>query len=81
MFNDTFGGYVTLCSAKVPEFTVKIGGQTFTTEATDQLLPLGIQDSEGRDLCISGTSDGGPAVDGNIFILSVSLFPLVLDLG
>ena len=81
MFNETQGAYVTLCSAKVPkEFTVKIGGQTFTIEAADQLLPLQTQDDKGRDLCISGTTDGGPVLDGNIFILSVfSFFVLVLN--
>ena len=74
VFNESVGAYVTLCSAKVPgEFTVKIGGQTFTIEAADQLLPIQAQDDEGRDLCASGTTDGGPfaAADGNFFVLSV----------
>ena len=73
VFNGSVGAYVTLCSAKAPgKFAVKIGGQTFTTEAADQLFPLQLRDDQGRDLCVSGTADGGSADDGgNIFVLSV----------
>ena len=75
MFSKTYGAYVTLCSAKVPgEFTVKIGGLTFIIEPADQLLPIRAKDDKGRDLCISGTTDGGPVSDKNIFILSVFFF-------
>ncbi|KAJ3801452.1 aspartic peptidase domain-containing protein [Lentinula aff. detonsa] len=67
--NEDFGVYEVVCSATVPEFTVDIGGVTFTVDPADNLLPLGIQDDEGNDLCASGTFDGGPAEEGNIFIL------------
>ncbi|KAJ4500466.1 aspartic peptidase domain-containing protein [Lentinula lateritia] len=63
------GVYIVVCSATVPEFTVNIGGVEFTVDPADNLLPLGIQDDEGNDLCASGTFDGGPAEEGNIFIL------------
>ncbi|KAJ3773568.1 acid protease [Lentinula raphanica] len=67
--DEDFGVYVVVCSATVPEFTVNIGGVTFTVDPADNLLPLGIQDDQGNDLCASGTFDGGPAEEGNIFIL------------
>jgi len=63
------GVYVTLCSATVPEFTVEIGGVTFTVDPADNLLPLGENDEHGNALCASGTFDGGPAEAGNVFIL------------
>ncbi|KIK69883.1 hypothetical protein GYMLUDRAFT_236344 [Collybiopsis luxurians FD-317 M1] len=69
VFDEDFGVYVVVCSAKVPEFTVNIAGKVFTVDSADNLLPLGIQDDNGNDLCASGTSDGGPAEQGNIFIL------------
>ena len=75
VYNESQGAYVTLCSAKTPkEFTVKIGGQTFVIDTADQLLPIQTQDDEGRDLCMSGTTDGGPVADGNVFILLVFFF-------
>lgn len=49
------GVYIVVCSATVPEFTVNIGGVEFTVDPADNLLPLGIQDDEGNDLCASGT--------------------------
>ncbi|KAF9074548.1 acid protease [Rhodocollybia butyracea] len=63
------GVYVTLCSATVPEFTVNIGGVTFTVDPADNLFPLGESDEEGNALCGSGTFDGGPPEEGNVFIL------------
>lgn len=85
VMDEELGLYVVTCSAKVPEFTVDIGGQTFTVDPADNLLPLGENDEEGNPLCISGTVgellfcviggraliilDGGPAEAGNVFIL------------
>ncbi|KAF5376833.1 hypothetical protein D9757_008895 [Collybiopsis confluens] len=59
VFDDDFGVYVVVCSAKVPEFTVNIAGKVFTVDRADNLLPLGIQDGDGNDLCASGTSGRG----------------------
>ncbi|KAJ3990171.1 aspartic peptidase domain-containing protein [Lentinula detonsa] len=69
--DDDFGVYTVVCSATVPEFTVTIGGVSFTVDPADNLFPLGIQDDEGNDLCASGTFDGGPSTgaEGNVFIL------------
>ncbi|KAJ3995078.1 aspartic peptidase domain-containing protein [Lentinula boryana] len=57
--DDDFGVYTVVCSATVPEFTVTIGGVTFTVDPADNLFPLGIQDDEGNDLCASGTFGEG----------------------
>ncbi|KAJ3804376.1 acid protease [Lentinula aff. lateritia] len=59
--DDDFGVYTVVCTATVPEFTVTIGGVTFTVDPTDNLFPLGIQDDNGNGLCASGTFDGGPS--------------------
>lgn len=61
--------YYVDCNAKAPEFLVKIGSQTFSVDGRDQILPIGETDEHGREICISGTQDGGPATDGNIFVL------------
>lgn len=70
VFDDDVGAYVVNCRARVPPFTVTIGGKTFTIDGRDQILPIGTDDS-GKEVCILGTMDGGPNVDGNIFILCV----------
>jgi len=69
VFNADFGLYEVVCSAKVPPFEVVLGGEKFSIAGPDQLLPLGETDAAGNQLCITGTAPGGPAVDGNIFIL------------
>lgn len=61
---DTF--YVD-CNATAPVFTAKIGGTEFALDPRDQILPF--FDDSGNVVCISGTQDGGPDEDGNIFIL------------
>ncbi|KAJ7865336.1 acid protease [Mycena olivaceomarginata] len=63
-----FGLYLVDCDAKVPAFNVVIGGKTFTVDARDQIIPAGTDDN-GNIICITGTQDGGPDVDGDIFIL------------
>ncbi|KAJ7466275.1 aspartic peptidase domain-containing protein [Mycena galericulata] len=68
VLNNDEGGYIVACNATVPEFLVKIGGQTFSIDARDQLLPAGT-DAHGNLICFLGTQDGGPAVADNIFIL------------
>jgi len=67
--DEELGLYVVSCSATAPEFTVDIGGKTFTVDPADNLLPLGENDEEGNPLCVSGTVDNGPVEAGNIFIL------------
>jgi hypothetical protein len=62
--------YYVDCKAKVPAFSVKIGGQSFAVDGRDNVLPVGT-DEDGNEVCISGTQNGGSADDGNIFILWV----------
>jgi hypothetical protein len=64
--------YYVNCNATAPAFSVVIGGKSFSIDGRDQVLPGGT-DEKGNLLCISGTQDGGPDSDGNIFILCVSL--------
>ncbi|KAF8188903.1 acid protease [Mycena galopus ATCC 62051] len=68
VLDEDFDLYVVACNATVPAFDVTIGGKTFSVDARDQILPAGTDD-EGNIICITGTQDGGPAVDGNIFIM------------
>lgn len=55
-FSEDEGLYVTTCNATIPLFTVDIGGTTFTVDQADNILPLGTTDSEGNELCGSGTT-------------------------
>lgn len=73
--SDEFGGYVVECDAKVPEFKVTIGGKQFSIDGRDQLLDLATKNKKGKELCYSGTQDGGALTGGNIFILYVFSFP------
>jgi hypothetical protein len=68
VFSDDFGAYVVACNATAPPFSVVIGGKSFAVTAADLILPIGA-DEDGNQICISGHDDGGPATDGNIFIL------------
>lgn len=52
----------------IPPFSVVIGGKTFVVDGRDNVVPAGT-DENGNVVCISGVQDGGPAEDGNIFIL------------
>ncbi|KAI0315206.1 acid protease [Amylostereum chailletii] len=67
-FSDEEGAYIVSCNATVPPFSVIIGGTTFNLTSADVILPVGTDD-DGNLFCISGIDDGGPAVDGNIFVL------------
>ncbi|KZP04844.1 acid protease [Athelia psychrophila] len=69
--------YYVDCNATVPAFAVVIGGAKFTIDAKDQILPVGTDDS-GKELCISGTQDGGDPSDpqstyilGDVFLHNV----------
>ncbi|KAF7795741.1 hypothetical protein EIP86_006908 [Pleurotus ostreatoroseus] len=59
--------YFVDCNATAPAFSATIGGVEFAVDPKDQILPF--LDDTGNVVCISGTQDGGPAEDDNIFIL------------
>lgn len=68
-FHEDEDTYYVECNATVPAFAVEIGGQNFTIDAKDQILLVGTDDN-GKELCISGTQDGGdPSDSSNIFIM------------
>jgi hypothetical protein len=48
-----------------------VNGTSFEVDARDNVVVAGT-DKDGKDICISGTQDGGPRTPDNIFILSVS---------
>jgi hypothetical protein len=62
------GLYLVKCNAKAPAFSAVIGGVAFAIDGRDNILPAGT-DQNGKEVCISGTQDGGPATPDNIFIL------------
>ncbi|KAJ7643179.1 acid protease [Mycena rosella] len=69
-FNATWrdGQYYVDCAAKAPPFAVVLGGKTFTIDGRDQIVSFG-KDADGKEMCISGTQDGGPDMQGSVFIL------------
>lgn len=74
---DEDSGYdVVPCNATAPEFGVNIGGTTFSINAEDMLLDLGL----GGGMCVSGVQDGGGAVNilGDVFLRNVIA---VFDVG
>lgn len=75
VLDEDFGLYLVDCHAKVPAFSVRIGGKSFAIDGRDQIIPAGTDD-DGNIICITGTQDGGPNVDGNIFVLCVSIASL-----
>ncbi|KAF7345412.1 Acid protease [Mycena venus] len=62
------GLYLVDCNAKVPAFSVTLGGKKFPIDARDQILQAGTDD-DGNVVCISGTQDGGEDTPDNVFIL------------
>ncbi|KAJ6449783.1 acid protease [Mycena sanguinolenta] len=50
--------YVAPCNATVPPFSVTIGGQAFTMDPRDQLLPV-VVDTTGDVVCVGGTQARG----------------------
>jgi len=58
--NVTYGVYVVVCSAKAPDFQVIIGGKSFDIDPRDQLVPTGVKNNRGEELCYSGTQSGDP---------------------
>ncbi|KAJ7770307.1 acid protease, partial [Mycena maculata] len=62
------GSYYVDCGAHAPPFAVTLGGKTFAVDGRDLVVPVG-KDANGTDLCVSGIQDGGPEMDGSVFIL------------
>ncbi|KAF7342195.1 Acid protease [Mycena venus] len=61
--------YVAQCNASVPPFSVTIGGQAFSVDPRDQLLPVVI-DEQGDVACVLGTqARGGPDISGDFHLL------------
>lgn len=70
-FDEDEDTFFVQCNATAPSFSATIGGVEFAVDPKDQILPS--LDDNGNTICISGTQDGGPAEDDNIFILWVPL--------
>lgn len=71
------GLYFVNCNATAPAFSVTLAGKRFPVDARDQILNAGT-DNNGNVLCISGTQPGGADTPGNVFILSVPFFLLLV---
>lgn len=69
--------YFVDCHATVPEFQVRIGGKQFKIDGKDQILPAGT-DSDGNEVCLSGTQDGGDPSDSTTVFILCAKFPLWL---
>jgi hypothetical protein len=59
------GLYFVKFTAKAPPFAVVV---SFEVDARDNVVVAGT-DKDGKDICISGTQDGGTRTPDNIFIL------------
>ncbi|KAI0685703.1 aspartic peptidase domain-containing protein [Cytidiella melzeri] len=66
-FDEDAGLFVVDCDSTAPPFSAVIGGKPFVVDGRDNVIPS--LDENGDLVCISGTQDGGPNEDGNIFIL------------
>ncbi|KAJ7798928.1 acid protease [Mycena olivaceomarginata] len=61
--------YVAQCNATVPQFSVTIGGQAFSMDPRDQLVPFG-NDTQGDVTCVLGTqAQGGPDIASDFHLL------------
>ncbi|KAJ7861701.1 acid protease [Mycena olivaceomarginata] len=61
--------YVAQCNATVPQFSVTIGGQAFSMDPRDQLVPFG-NDTQGDVTCVLGTqAQGGPDIGSDFHLL------------
>ncbi|KAJ7301893.1 acid protease [Mycena albidolilacea] len=59
--------YAAQCNATVPQFSVTIGGQAFSMDPRDQLVPFG------NDTCVLGTqAQGGPLIASDFHLLGDS---------
>lgn len=67
------GYYYVDCDAKVPAFSVTIGGKKFTVDGKDNVVPGGT-DENGNEVCYSGVQDGysfGIYILGDVFLHNV----------
>ena len=69
VFDESIGAYVVNCLAKVPEFGVEIGEQTFFVNGKDLLQDIGLPNG----FCATGISDAGygTSVLGTVFLKNV----------
>lgn len=67
--------YLAQCNATVPPFSVTIGGQAFSMDPRDQLLPV-VADEQGDVVCVLGTQaqQGGPDLPKDFHLLCVLIF-------
>lgn len=74
VYSDDEGAYLVDCSAKAPEFGVKIGSQTFFINSADLIL------DGGDSTCITGVDDAGDSLSilGDVFLKNVLA---VFDVG
>ncbi|KAJ7798934.1 acid protease [Mycena olivaceomarginata] len=57
------------CNATVPQFSVTIGGQAFSMDPRDQLVPF-VTDAQGDVTCVLGTqAQGGPDIASDFHLL------------
>lgn len=66
-FDEDSGLFFVDCDSTAPAFSAVIGGKSFVVDGRDNVIPS--LDEDGNLVCISGTQDGGPNTDGNIFVL------------
>ncbi|CAK5277252.1 unnamed protein product [Mycena citricolor] len=67
-FDQELQSFVVPCNATAAVLNVVINGKRFEIDPRDQVVPLQ-KGSDGKEICISGTQDGGPDVAGNTFVL------------
>ncbi|KAJ7861691.1 acid protease [Mycena olivaceomarginata] len=61
--------YAAQCNATVPQFSVTIGGQAFSMDPRDQLVPF-VNDTQGDVTCVLGTqAQGGPDIGSDFHLL------------
>ncbi|KAJ7352704.1 acid protease [Mycena albidolilacea] len=67
--------YLAQCNATVPPFSVTIGGQAFSMDPRDQLLPV-VADEQGDVVCVLGTQaqQGGPDISQDFHLLGDTFF-------
>ncbi|KAJ5724858.1 acid protease [Penicillium malachiteum] len=65
---NTGGTYRVACDATPPTHGITIKGNTFIINPLDMILPYG-QNNDGKEICITGITDGGDDFREDIFIL------------
>lgn len=74
VYSDDEGSYIVSCSAKAPEFGVRIASETFFINSADLILDAG------DGTCLSGVNDAGDSLSilGDVFLKNVLA---VFDVG